>query len=79
MRAQALGATFQIGVARDQAARFDRMRLEDRLMLEARSLIHQAEGAGSFDWKANRFLRNPEHDVWEKILSTAELRRLMSE
>ena len=72
-RGRANGEAFQIGVRADALSRYDRLRLEDRLLQEATSLISLSD----FDWTAYRFARNEEFEVWEKTLSVRELAILM--
>ena len=78
VRGHVLDHTFVIGVAKD--ARYDcpLVKLEDRLIEEASSLIREVGHSGGFDWAKHHFERNPDFDVWEKILSQTELDNLLS-
>ena len=68
--------TFVLGVGVACAHRYERMRGEDRLLAEARSLIDRAE-AGCINWAELRFAHHAEFDVWEKTLTPEEVDRLM--
>ena len=65
---------FQIGVS-EEARRFDRIGVEDRLLAEAGAMI-ALDGIADFDWPGHRFARNAEFDVWERTLTSGELRQL---
>ena len=69
---------FVLGVDEDAARRFERLHVEDALMLEARALIDRAKVGGDIDWNALRFTHHPDFDVWEKTLTADELDRLMT-
>jgi len=76
VRGRVAGLSFQIVVEAAAMAGLDRFELEDRLLSEAAALIHQAEVADAFDWKAHGFERN-EFDVFERTLAAGEVARLM--
>lgn len=69
---------FVLGVDAGAARRFERLHVEDALMLEARALMDRAKGVGGIDWTALRFTHHLDFDVWEKTLTADELDRLMT-
>ena len=76
-RGEVIGEAFEIGVSSEDAIRFPRFRLEDRLLEEASSLVREAEQAGSFGWATQHFERKEGYSVWRRVLSGAELDLLM--
>jgi len=78
VRGHVAGEAFVLGGSLGCARSHERMRVEDRLLAEARALIDRAESGGGVDWDALRFRHHAEFDVWEKTLTPDELDRLMS-
>ncbi len=76
-RGQVADGTFVLGVGVECAHRYARMRVEDRLLAEARSLIDRAQAGVCIIWGELRFANQADFYVWEKTLTPEEVDRLM--